>query len=326
MRNLNQSNIAEAFLHYCNQTGKAPDEDANSSKPADAKTTNNTPRTMEVMACLAKHLHAFALEIRLTHAEWNAGVEFMRQVGEKTTPARDEFILLSDVLGLSSLVDLIHNHQNVQESIGTTTNAALKPTSSSVLGPFHLDDPPTMNYGADLKRDNGGELLLVQGNILNAQTASPVSNAKVNVWQTAPNGMYCSQDPQQEQYNFHGLISATADGRYAFTTSKPVPYQIPTDGPVGNLLGALGRHAWRPSHLHLIVQADGYHTLVTEIFPEDDPYLEEDAVFGVREDLVIVNYTKQSAKNFPKEDFDLCGKVEDDFLLVKFDLVLLPCN
>lgn len=308
MRDLTKDNITEAFLRYCNQ-------DVSNKQPKDS-------RTMEIMACLAKHLHAFALEAELTDEEWTAGIKFMHEVGEKTTPDRDEFILLSDVLGLSSLVDMINNNKNVTEENKTGTVDKI-PTSSSVLGPFHLSNPPKYNIGADLKRENTGELVLVQGTIMDSQTGNAIEGAEINVWQTAPNGFYCSQDPNQEDYNFHGIIGLTRDdGRYAFTTSKPVPYQIPTDGPVGDLLKALGRHAWRPSHLHLIVKAEGYKTLVTEIFPRDDPYLDSDAVFGVRNDLVLV-YTKQPANSFPPEGFDLSGKVDGDFLRVDFDLVLL---
>lgn len=318
MRNLNPDNITEAFLHYFEQSSK----DSKAGANPDLKETDANPRVMEIMACLAKHLHAFASEIELTHDEWNVGVEFLRQVGKKTTPERDEFILLSDVLGLSSLVDMINNNKDTKKG-NRVTKLALNPTSSSVLGPFYLPNPPNFHFGADLKRDNGGNLVLVQGKILDAKTGNPVSNATMDVWQTAPNGMYSSQDAQQEHFNFHGLLSTKDNGDYGFTTSAPVPYKIPTDGPVGDLLGALGRHAWRPSHLHIIIEAKGYRTLVTEIFRDGDPFLDEDAVFGVRQDLVLA-YKTETAEKFPKEGFDLSGQVKDDFLQVQLDLVLLP--
>ena len=268
----------------------------------------------------------------------------MKAVGQKTTPERDEFVLLSDVMGLSSLVDMIHNNkrtaggaddekdiQNKEDRVSTlepvqkrTKTFARTPTSSSVLGPFHLANPPKLKMGSDLKRDNEGELVLVQGNIVDSTTGKPIMGASVNVWQTATNGLYSSQDPKQDTYNFHGLLASTGeDGLYSFTTAKPVPYQIPTDGPVGDLLSALQRHAWRPSHLHFIVKAEGYHPLVTELFPNDDPYLDGDAVFGVRDDLVLT-YRKETADVFPAKGFDLSGQVKDDFWKVDFDLVLTP--
>jgi len=361
MRNLTPQNITDAFQFYINQQNNDPcdnnREEKGSTNPKPTTCTPN-PRTIDIMTCLAKHLHAFANEIELTHEEWNQGLEFIKQVANMTTPSRDEFVLLSDVMGLSSLVDMINNIKRMSSAVAVATDMeALKdgtnstqqtlqkihpsalsetspepltrefavcPTSSSVLGPFHLNNPPQLTMGTDLKRDNGGELVLVQGTILDGVTGRSIPGATVNVWQTAPNGLYSSQDDHVDQYNFHGNFSCTGeDGKYFFTTAKPVPYQIPTDGPVGVLLNALGRHAWRPSHLHYIVKANGYNTLVTELFPSDDPYLNGDAVFGVRDDLVL-KYTRRSADAFPKLGFDLSGKVRDDFLQVDFNLVLVP--
>lgn len=242
MRNLTKDNITEAFVKYFNKKENG---------------TSVNPRTMAIMASLANPLHAFALETKLTHEEWNQGVDFLKRVGKKTIPERDEVVLLSDILGLSSLIDMIHN--NRADGDAQKPPQTKPPTSSSVLGPFHLSSPPKYPMGTDLKRSNDGELVLVQGKILDSTTGAPISGATVNVWQTASNGMYSSQDPEQDTYNFHGILASTGeDGIHSFTTSKPVPYQIPTDGPVGELLQALGRHAWRPSHLHYIVQAEGY--------------------------------------------------------------------
>ena len=258
------------------------------------------------MESLSRHLHAFAIETKLTHDEWTVGLETLRQAGRITTPERDEFVLLSDVLGLSSLVDMI--------------NSSDGGTSSSVLGPFHISNSPDTPLGADLKGKHGGELVLVKGTVKDLQ-GNPIAGATLDIWQTAPNGLYSSQDPDQDTYDFHALFTSDEDGNYRFTTAKPVSYTVPTDGPVGDLLKATGRHPWRPSHLHYIVKATGFRTLVTEVFPNDDPYLDQDTVFGVREDLVMT-YVRQSTDTFPADGYELSGKVNEDYLLVDFDLIL----
>ena len=286
MRNVTEETITDAFVNYFGD--------------------NTDARTREVMASLAKHLHAFARETRLTHDEWNKGLELLRWTGKITTPQRDEFVLLSDVLGLSSLVDMMHS-----------TDTA---TSSSVLGPFHISNPPVTPLGSDLRKHYDGELILVTGKVTDIN-GSPLAGATLDIWQTAPNGLYSSQDEEQDEYSFHALFTADDNGNYQFTTVRPVSYTVPTDGPVGELLNATGRHPWRPSHLHFIVKADGYKPLVTEVFPDDDPYLDQDTVFGVRSDLVI-SYESQRADQFPAEGLELSGKVTDDFSKVDFDIKL----
>lgn len=286
MRNVTSDNITDTFLGYFGD--------------------DTDPRLREIMVSLSKHLHDFARETNLTHQEWQKGLDILRKAGSITTPERDEFVLLSDVMGLSSLVDMI--------------NSPEKGTSSSVLGPFHISNPPPMEMGADLKGDNGGELVLVTGRVLDTE-GQPISGATLDIWQTAPNGLYSSQDPEQDIYSFHALFTTGEDGCYSFTTVKPVVYTVPTDGPVGELLNATGRHPWRPSHLHYIIKADGFRSLVTEVFPDDDPYLDQDTVFGVRDDLVM-QYTSKSAASFPEQGFVLSGKVKEDYLQVDFDLVL----
>lgn len=286
MRDVNEENISNVFMSYL---GK----DVN-------------PRLREVMESLVTHLHAFAKDIKLTHEEWAKGIEILERSGEISDEKRHEFILLSDVLGLSSLVDMINSKEGG--------------TSSSVLGPFHIAGAPDLKIGGDLKGDFSGPLLLAQGIVKNSE-GIPIKGAKVDIWQTAPNGLYSSQDPKQDTYSFHGLQTTGTNGRYAFTTAKPIEYTVPSDGPVGDILNACGRHPWRPSHLHFIVKAKGYRTLVTEIFSEDDPYLDEDTVFGVRKDLVM-KYQKMAAGSFPP-DFELSGSVKDDYLKVNFDLTLV---
>lgn len=286
MRDVSKDNLTEVFNSYM-----GPGVD---------------PRLREVMGSLVKHLHAFAKDVNLTHSEWETGIEFLERAGEISSKERHEFVLLSDVLGLSSLVDML--------------NSRPEGTSSSVLGPFHISGSPPLAFGGDLKGRFAGPVLLVQGMIKNAR-GEPIEGAALDIWQTAPNGLYSSQDPDQDTYSFHGIQTTGADGRYGFTSVRPVEYTVPTDGPVGDILNACGRHPWRPSHLHFIVKAKGYRNLVTEVFPDNDPYLDQDTVFGVREDLVM-HYHHMSASTFP-EGFELSGKVEEDYLKVDFDLTLV---
>jgi hydroxyquinol 1,2-dioxygenase len=286
MRNVTKDNITDVFTGYMG-------DDIN-------------PRLREVLSSLVTHLHAFAKETKLTHAEWEKGIAFLEQAGEISNAERHEFVLLSDVLGLSSLVDMI--------------NSRPEGTSSSVLGPFHISGAPPLEIGGDMKAHFEGEVVLVEG-IVRDSAGTPISGATVDIWQTAPNGLYSSQDPDQDVYSFHGLQTTGDDGRYAFTTVKPVEYTVPTDGPVGDILDATGRHPWRPAHLHFIAKAHGFRSLVTEVFPDDDPYLDQDTVFGVRTDLVM-NYKPMPAGSFP-EGFLLSGKVDGEYLRVDFDLVLV---
>jgi protocatechuate 3,4-dioxygenase beta subunit len=287
MRTVTKDNITDVFSHYFDD--------------------ETDPRTRDVLQALARHIHDFARETNLTHDEWRKGIEFLEWAGRITTPERNEFVLLSDVMGLSSLVDMLHS----------TPEA----TSSSVLGPFHVSNPPPLEVGGDMKRDFEGEVLLVEGHVRDPD-GNTLPGATIDIWQTAPNGMYSSQDPAQDIHSFHGLMTTDADGRYAFTTIRPVSYTVPDDGPVGEILHAAGRHPWRPSHLHYIVSAAGHRTLVTEVFPDDDPYLDEDTVFGVRDDLVMT-YVPQPAGSFPA-GFALSGKVDGPYSRVDFDLVLAP--
>jgi protocatechuate 3,4-dioxygenase beta subunit len=285
MRKVTPDTISEVFMGYF-----SPETD---------------PRLRAIMEGLTRHMHAFVRETGLTHDEWRKALELLGWAGRITTPERNEFVLLSDVLGISSLVDMI--------------NSSPGATSSSVLGPFHISGAPPLENGGDMKRDFEGDVVLVQGQVRDDRGAA-VAGATVDIWQTAPNGLYSSQDPAQDIHSFHGVITTGADGRYAFTTVRPVSYTVPTDGPVGQLLNAAGRHPWRPSHLHFIVKAKGCRSLVTEVFPDDDPYLDQDTVFGVREDLVM-RYVRQPAGSFPG-GMALSGKVHGDFDRVDFDLIL----
>ncbi|MBU2935430.1 MULTISPECIES: dioxygenase [Pacificibacter] len=285
MRNVTKDNITDVFKSYMS--------------------AEMDPRTREIMESLVQHLHDFARETKLTHDEWRQGIAFLEGCAAIETEDRHEFVLASDVLGLSSLIDMLHSDDNA--------------TSSSVLGPFHVSGAPPLAVGGDMKRHFGGPVLLAEG-VIRDTNGNPIPNAVIDIWQTAPNGLYASQDDEQDTFSFHGLMTVGADGRYAFTTVKPVEYTVPSDGPVGAILNACGRHPWRPSHLHYIVTAPGFRSLVTEVFPDDDQYLDQDTVFGVREDLVM-SYETKPASAFP-DGLELSGKVADPFLYVNFDVTL----
>ncbi|MEP3297169.1 MAG: dioxygenase [Pseudoruegeria sp.] len=287
MRDVTKDNITDVFMGYI-------------SKDTD-------PRLQEIMGSLVRHLHDFAREVNLTHEEWNTGIAFLENAGEISDKERHEFVLLSDVLGLSSLVDMLHSTP--------------EGTSSSVLGPFHISGSPPLKIGEDLRKDFEDTVLLVEG-VVRDPDGNPIPGATLDIWQTAPNGLYSSQDPDQDTYSFHGLQTVGDDGRYAFTSVRPVEYTVPSDGPVGDILRACGRHPWRPSHLHFIAEAEGFKPLVTEVFPDDDPYLDQDTVFGVREDLVM-SYQHMPAGSFPDQGYDLSGKVPGEYLKVSFDLTLV---
>ncbi len=286
MRTVTKETLTETFLGYC-----ADDTD---------------PRLRLILERLAHHVHAFVRETGLTHAEWRKGIELLVKAGEISDANRNEFVLFSDVLGLSSLVDMV--------------NSPAEATASSVLGPFHIRGAPEIPVGGDLKADNAGATVVVAGQIRDTG-GRPIPGAVLEIWQTAVNGLYSNQDPEQAEYSLRGRMTADADGHYAFTTVRPAPYTVPDDGPVGELLHATGRDPWRPSHLHFIVEAEGFRTLVTEVFPSDDPYLDQDAVFGVREDLVMEYVRHDDLAELPA-GLEAAGRIVAPFFTVDFDFTL----
>ncbi len=288
MRTVTKDTLTETFLGYC-----ADDTD---------------PRMRLVLERLAHHLHAFTQEVGLTHAEWRKGIELLVKAGEISDASRNEFVLFSDVLGLSSLVDMVNSPDGA--------------TPSSVLGPFHIRGAPELAVGGDLKQDNDGATVVVAGQVRD-MAGRPIPGAVLEIWQTADNGLYSNQDPAQAEYSLRGRMTVGADGRYGFTTVRPAPYTVPEDGPVGELLRATGRHPWRPSHLHFIVEAEGFRTLVTEVFPDDDPYLDLDAVFGVREDLVMKYVRHDDLAELPP-GLEAAGRIATPFFTVDFDFTLAP--
>jgi protocatechuate 3,4-dioxygenase beta subunit len=232
------------------------------------------PRTRRILDVITAHLHAMVRELEPTRAEWEQAIAFLTRTGQMCSDKRQEFILLSDTLGVSMLVDAI-NHR--REGGGT---------ESTVLGPFYVPGAQRMPLGASISKDGKGEPMLVSGRVLD-RAGRPIAGATLDVWQAAPNGFYDTQDPQQPAFNLRGVFATGADGRYRFTTVKPSSYPIPDDGPVGDMLKGAGRHPYRPAHIHFIVTAPGFRPIVTHLFMAGDRYLDSDAVFGVKESLVV---------------------------------------
>lgn len=233
-------------------------------------------RLRTVIQALVRHLHAFAREVRLTDEEWFEGIKFLRVAGDITDDVRQEFILLSDTLGLSSLVDLM-NHSTV-ESVAT---------ESTVLGPFYAPESPAREFGASMvEYDDGGEPAVLRG-FVRSTDGTPIPRALLDAWQNAATGFYAVQQPDiQGSTNLRGRYLTDATGRFEIRTVRPVPYPIPDDGPVGKLLESTGRHPWRAAHIHVKVSADGFTPLTTHVFDRASDYLESDAVFGVKRSLI----------------------------------------
>ena len=265
------------------------------------------PRFKQVLTSLIRHLHAFARDVELAPEEWATAMDFLWRAGQMSDDKRNEFVLASDLLGLSSLVDILHSRPGAGG------------TEFSLLGPFYQDDSPELAVGGDLIGDNDGQRLLVSGRVLSTAD-EPLAGALLDIWQTAENGLYPAQDPAQPADNLRRKMRTDGEGNYSFTTIRPLGYTVPDDGPMGEVLRATGRHAWRPAHLHFKVSAPGFAPLVTELYMSDDPYLEEDAVFGVRASLtppmVPVESDEEAARHglaapFHRIDFDFKLRPED---------------
>jgi hydroxyquinol 1,2-dioxygenase len=235
--------------------------------------TTPDPRMKEVMEAAVRHLHAFAREVNLTPAEWIKGIEFMTKVGQACTPARQEFILLSDTMGLSALVNIMHDKTKMEEA-----------TSASLLGPFFRENTPKFASGAQIAKKTDGAEVAMFGRITNAQGA-PIPNAQVTVWQTAADGRYDIQNGVEE-IDCRGIFNADEKGNYLIRTVRPLGYFIPLDGPVGQMVMSQKRHGMRPAHIHFLIAAPGYRELVTALYLAGDAHLEDDVVFGASADLV----------------------------------------
>ena len=270
------------------------------ARNADAK----SERLEQVMAVLTRHIHAAVKEIEPTTEEWMTALQFLTATGQMCSDWRQEYILFSDIMGVSMLVDAINNRKPSGAS------------ESTVLGPFHLADAPELPMGANICLDAKGEPMLVRGRILDT-AGKPIAHAKIDVWQANDEGFYdVQQKGIQPDFNLRGVFRTGADGRYWFKGVKPKFYPIPDDGPVGKLLGALGRHPFRPAHLHYILEAQGFDTLVTHIFDPDDPYIHSDAVFGVKHSLLAKFDLITDPARIAAEGMD------GNFHLVEHDFVL----
>jgi len=261
-------------------------------------------RLRTLMQSLVRHIHAFVRETEPTEAEWMSAIRFLTETGKMCDDVvRQEFILLSDTLGVSMLVDAI-NHR-----------FATGATDTTVFGPFYIKGMPERAYGENMAFTPGTPVV-VRGQVRTTD-GTPIANAVLDVWQTAENGMYSGQDTKQPHGNLRGRYRTDAEGRYAITTILPVSYPIPTDGPVGKMLNATGRHPWRPAHLHFMIEAPGHRTLVTHLFDKDDKYLESDAVFGVKPSLLVA-YRERPAGDELARRFNLDGPYREanyDFVL-----------
>lgn len=288
MRNLNEDNITRAVL-------------ATNSGAKDA-------RLREITTSLVQHLHAFAREVKLTEEEWFQGIQFLTDVGHITDDKRQEFILLSDTLGLSMLVTALNN---------------TKPrgcTESTVFGPFHVEDSPRYELGSDVSNGAKGEPCYVRGRVVSID-GTPVRHSELQVWQADAEGKY---DVQYEsagddcEHRARGTLYSDLDGHFHFKTIRAEAYPIPHDGPVGQMLEALGRHPWRPAHLHFMITAPGFERLITHVFRNGDQYLDSDAVFGVRSSL-IADWIEHPPGTTPD------GQQSDvAFYTLDFDFVLNP--
>ena len=248
-------------------------EDRSVEAVLERNTACTDARLGEIMAVLVPHLHAIIKELRLTPEEWLATIQFLTRAGQISSDRRQEFILLSDTLGVSMLVDAINNRK-IDEV-----------TPSTVLGPFYVNGAPNLPMGAMIAHHGRGEPLFVLGQVSD-ESGLPLAGVTLDVWQTSEDGFYDTQDDSQPDMNLRGVFHTAADGRFWFRSIVPASYPIPSDGPVGDMLKALGRHPMRPAHIHFILRCAGFDTLTTHIFIDGDPYLDSDAVFGVKDSLI----------------------------------------
>jgi hydroxyquinol 1,2-dioxygenase len=279
MQDLNETTITQAVLEQMART--------------------SDPRLRQIMEAAVRHLHNFAREVNLTPAEWLAGIKFLTEVGHACTPIRQEFILLSDVLGLSALVNALHDK-----------GAAELGTQTSLLGPFYREKAPELPLGACIVANPSVAPITIYGTVTDKQ-GKPIPNARVEVWQTDEHGLYDLQKDGGAGMDMRGNFTADVQGDYHFRTVRPLGYSIPLDGPVGQLVTAQERHGFRPSHIHILISAPGYRELVTALYFGDDDHIGSDTVFGVSASLVV------QAKDDPASPIPGLQAVRYDFQLGK---------
>ena len=268
------------------------------------------PRLREIMLSLTRHLHGFVKEVQLTEAEWFEAIKFLTATGQMCDANRQEFILLSDTMGVSMVVDLI-NHRKPAGA-----------TESTVFGPFHRPGAATLPMGGNIATDDaaGGVPCVVFGRVADT-SGRPIENALLDVWQANSEGFYDSQLEDPEKLRMRGFFRTGADGNYWFRTSRPVHYPIPTDGPVGRMLQATNRHPNRPAHVHFVVSADGFEPVTTHVFDSIDPYLKSDAVFGVKDSLIV-----DFGNHEPGDELGRRFGMDTPFVTAEYDFVLKPAG
>ncbi len=284
MRNVNQFNLTDAVNARLADCGNA--------------------RLRQIVSSFTSHFHDFVREVGLTEAEWLAGIAFLSATGQKCDEQRQEFILLSDVLGISMLT--------VAQNQGPFSAA----TEATVFGPFHVADAPLFPLGADLGNGAPGAPCFVSGRVRGID-GEPVPHVLLDVWHADQDGLYDVQYQQADSgHAGRGRLYADEAGAFHFSTIKPVPYPIPVDGPVGQLLNATGRHPWRPAHIHFMLKAAGYQSLVTQVFDRNSSYLDSDAVFGVRSSLVGDYVRHEAGASYRGQ------VIGQPFYVLEFDFVL----
>ena len=262
-------------------------------------------RLRHVMESLVTHLHAFVTDVRLTEREWASAIAILTATGHITDDQRQEFILWSDTLGVSMLVDALSHA------------APAGATESTVLGPFYVADAPVREHGANIAEQEAGTPAWVHGRVLDLDS-EPVAGAELDVWQNGDNRLYAVQDAEARDDHLRGRFRTDERGEYAFLAVRPVPYPIPDDGPVGRMLSATGRHPWRPAHIHVVVKADGHASLTTHIFDADSEYLDRDTVFAVKPSLL------RHFQPRPADDPGRPDGVEEPWVSLELDIVLAP--
>jgi hydroxyquinol 1,2-dioxygenase len=261
-------------------------------------------RLREVMQAVVKHAHAFVREIEPTEAEWAAAIDFLTRTGQMCTDKRQEFILMSDVLGISMLVDAI-NHRRPSGA-----------TPSTVEGPFHIPEAPAFGNGANMAANAPGIACFVSGKVT-ALGGEPIGGAVLDLWQTDGEGLYEAQRPEIDGPWMRGLYHSQPDGSYLIRTVAPIAYTIPMDGTIGELMNRTNLSHMRPAHIHFALRAPGYHGLVTHLFQSGDKWIEHDAVYGVKEPLIVDFQKMPAGSKAPSGEL-----MNEPFYVVHYDFVL----
>ena len=267
--------------------------------------TAHDPRTAELMTALVRHLHAFAREVRLTEDEWMAAIQWLTRAGQISDEKREEFILASDVLGLSMLVVQMNHRLDPRA------------TPATVLGPFHIEGSPELEYGADMAKGIPGTPLVIHGTVSDLD-GNPVPGAVLDVWQADTEGLYESQHADVDEARLRAKYTTADDGSYCVRTVAPLGYSIPMDGPVGELISRTAISHFRPAHVHFLLTVPGYQPLITHLFQEGADYLDSDVVFGVKEELVV-RYEQREPGETPDG-----GTIDRPWFEARYDFVLQP--